>query len=158
MTATIAQLSIRAPVPGDREGWARLWQGYLGFYGTALPAAQYDRQFARLLSADPRAVRGLIAFRGKEPLGLAHYIFHPHGWQVEETCYLQDLWTEPGARGEGIGRALIAAVAAAARSRGATPVYWLTHAGNAPARALYDRVGRATGFVEYELAAGGPAS
>jgi len=158
LTATVAQLSIRAPVPADRTDWARLWQGYLGFYGTALPAAQYDRQFARLLSADPCTLRGLIALRGTEPLGLAHYLFHPHGWQAEETCYLQDLWTEPGARGEGIGRALIAAVAAAARAHGATPVYWLTHAGNAPARALYDRVGRATGFVEYELAPDGPAS
>ncbi len=157
MTASSAPFSIRAPVAADRAAWAELWQGYLAFYGSTLPAAQYDRQFARLVSADPRAFRGLIAWRGKEALGLAHFLFHAHGWQEGETCYLQDLWTEPAARGQGIGRALIAAVGRAAADRGTAPVYWLTHAGNATARALYDRVGRATGFVEYEFTRAGSA-
>jgi ribosomal protein S18 acetylase RimI-like enzyme len=139
----------------DRAAWDGLWRGYLAFYETTLPAAQYDLQFARLLSDDPRAFRGLMAFRDGVAVGLAHYLFHPHGWQAQDTCYLQDLWCEPAARGTGVGRALIAAVGRAAAEAGAGPVYWLTHQDNATARALYDRVARATGFIEYELAAGG---
>ena len=158
MTATTAPFLIRAPAAPDREAWARLWEDYLWFYDTRLPAAQFDLQFARLLSDDPRGFRGLMAFRGTEALGLAHYVFHPHGWQAGDTCYLQDLWTSASARGQGIGRALIAAVGQAAQAQGAAQVYWLTHAGNAVARALYDKVGRATGFVEYELGSGTTAS
>jgi hypothetical protein len=45
---------------------------------------------------------------------------------------------------------LIRSVAQAAA--GAAKLYWLTQANNAGARALYDRVGRDTGFVKYELA------
>lgn len=151
LTASLAPLQIRAPIASDRAQWGLLWQGYLAFYETALPAEQHDRQFARLLSPDVHAFRGLVALQDGQMVGLAHYLFHAHGWQAHDTCYLQDLWTEPAARGRGVARALIAAVGAAAQAHGAAPVYWLTHAENHRARAVYDRVARATGFVEYEL-------
>ena len=82
-------------------------------------------------------------------MGLAHIIFHRHGWQVEDVCYLQDLYVAPEARGTGAGRALIEAVYAAADAAGAPNVYWLTQEFNTTARQLYDRVGRLTPFVKY---------
>ncbi|MDF3823571.1 GNAT family N-acetyltransferase [Leptospira sp. 96542] len=53
-------------------------------------------------------------------------------------------------RGQGIGRALIEAVAAQARQRGAARYYWLTQANNATARALYDQLAQHGGFVRYD--------
>ena len=73
--------------------------------------------------------------------GLAHYLFHRHGWRIENVCYLQDLYADPEVRGTGIGRALIEAVYAAADAAGAPSVYWLTQEFNATARRLYDRIG-----------------
>ena len=70
-----------------------------------------------------------------------HYIFHRHGWQIEDVCYLQDLYVAPEARGRGAGRPLIEAVYAAADAAGGPNVYWLTEETNATARRLYDRVG-----------------
>jgi GNAT superfamily N-acetyltransferase len=64
-------------------------------------------------------------------------------------CYLQDLFTAEGARGRGVGRALIEAVCDAARDAGASRVHWLTHETNTDARALYDRVAERSGFIQY---------
>jgi GNAT superfamily N-acetyltransferase len=55
----------------------------------------------------------------------------------------------PEARGLGVGRALIEATYAEADFRGATRTYWATQESNATARALYDRVGTLTDFVQY---------
>ena len=82
-------------------------------------------------------------------MGLVHYIFHSHGWRLEQVTYLQDLYVAPEARGTGAGRALIEAVYAAADAAGAPNVYWLTQGSNTTARLLYDRVGRLTPFVKY---------
>ena len=73
-----------------------------------------------------RDYHGLLAVAGGVPVGLAHYIFHRHGWQIEDVCYLQDLYVAPEARGTGAGRALIEAVYAAADAAGRPNVYWLT--------------------------------
>jgi GNAT superfamily N-acetyltransferase len=141
--------TVRAPGPGDRAAWGALWHGYLEFYGTERPEPFLDAYFARLLRGDRGGMQGLVAVCGGEMLGLAHYCLHPHGWQEEPTCYLQDLFTAPRARGRGVGAALIDAVAAAAEAQGARGLYWTTARDNAPARRLYDRVARLTPFVKY---------
>ena len=105
--------------------------------------------FARLTDASVRDHQGLLALRNDAPVGLAHYIFHRHGWHVADVCYLQDLFVAPEARGDGVGRALIEAVYAEADAAGAADVYWLTQEFNVTARRLYDRIGRATPFLKY---------
>ncbi len=139
--------AIRAVAPGDRAEWERLWRGYLDFYGTVLPEEVFEAQWARLMAAD--TVRGLVVERDGGLVGLAHLIFHVHGWKTGPVCYLQDLYVDPGARGEGWGRQLIEAVYGAADAAGAPEVYWLTQTGNVTARRLYDRIGRATDFMKY---------
>jgi GNAT superfamily N-acetyltransferase len=93
--------------------------------------------------------RGLIATLDGRPVGLVHYLFHRHGWKIENVCYLQDLYADPEVRGKGIGRALIEAVYAAADAEGCPNVYWLTQDFNETARRLYDRIGKLTPFVKY---------
>jgi GNAT superfamily N-acetyltransferase len=140
---------VRPLRASDRQEWARLWKAYLAYYETSRPAEIYDIYFARLLGEDPRDYSGLIAEVNGRPVGLAHYLFHRHGWSVENTCYLQDLYTDPDVRGRGVGRALIEAVYAAADTAGAPSVYWLTQDFNTTARRLYDRIGLKTPFIKY---------
>lgn len=142
-------VTIRPLEPGDAEAWRRLWRGYLDFYGTSLPDAVYDTSLSRLLDPEVRDYRGLLALKDGEPVGLAHVIFHRHGWQVEDITYLQDLYVSEAARGTGAGRALIEAVYAMADANGTPKVYWLTQDFNATARQLYDRVAQVTPFVKY---------
>ncbi|MCV6824217.1 MULTISPECIES: GNAT family N-acetyltransferase [Halocynthiibacter] len=143
-------LEIRPICAEDKPEWAKLWTGYLAFYHTELPTEVFDSTFSRLLSDNPHDFNGLLAVLNDKPVGLTHYLFHRHGWKIENTCYLQDLWAEPDVRGHGIGRALIEAVYAEADKAGAPSVYWLTQEDNLPARQLYDRVGKLTPFIKYQ--------
>lgn len=140
---------IRPLMRGDEAEWRRLWRAYLEYYETVLPDETYDVYFERLLGDDPMDYNGLIAEVDGKPVGLTHYLFHRHGWKVENTCYLQDLYADPEVRGTGVGRALIEAVYKAADRAGAPSVYWLTQDFNAEARKLYDRIGTLTPFIKY---------
>ncbi|AML52513.1 GNAT family N-acetyltransferase [Falsihalocynthiibacter arcticus] len=145
MTVHIRPLTLE-----DKSEWSRLWRGYLSFYKTTLPDHIYDVYFERLLGDDPRDFNGLIAEIDGKPVGLTHYIFHRHGWKVEDVCYLQDLWADPHVRGKGIGRALIEAVYEKAAKAGNPSVYWNTAQDNAQARQLYDRIASLTPFLKYQ--------
>jgi len=140
---------VRPPAADDREQWLGLWQGYLDFYESDVPASVTNLTWNRLL--DPEApIHGLCAATTDgRILGIVHYLFHPVTWAAGPRCYLEDLFTSADARGRGVGRALIEAVYAAADARGADQVYWLTQEFNATARRLYDQVATATQFIKY---------
>jgi len=62
---------------------------------------------------------------------------------------LVSLWVDPAARGRGVARSLIGAVAEWARGRGAERIVLFVQEANAPGRALYLRAGfRPTGARE----------
>ena len=66
-----------------------------------------------------------------------------------DEVQLVSLWVDPGARGHGVARSLIGAVAAWAHDLGATRVVLFVQEANAPGRALYLRAGfRPTGDRE----------
>jgi GNAT superfamily N-acetyltransferase len=144
-------IEIRPLQPVDRAAWEVLARGYKTFYQTPLPDAEYEKTWQRLLRAEE--IFGLGAHLDGKLVGIAHYMFHKSAWSTD-ACYLQDLFTAEAARGQGVGRALIDAVAAAARQRGATRYYWLTHETNATARSLYDKVGQYRGFMRYDYPLG----
>ena len=139
---------MRAIEAGDRAGWEPLWKGYQIFYKTEIPAATTDITFARFLDAN-EPVHALVAESAGRIVGIVHYIFHRSTWTPGPYCYLQDLFTIDEARGLGVGRALIEAVYARAKEKGAARVYWLTHQSNSVAMALYDKIADKSGFVQY---------
>ena len=141
---------IRPLKAADEQQWRILWHDYLEFYQTSLPEEVYISSFARLLGDDPQDFNGLVAELDGKLVGLTHYLLHRHGWKIENTCYLQDLYADPGVRGKGIGRALIEGVYAAADAAGAPAVYWLTQDFNTEARKLYDRIAVLTPFIKYQ--------
>ncbi|MEM1234646.1 MAG: GNAT family N-acetyltransferase [Pseudomonadota bacterium] len=152
MATETSDVILRAPNAEDFEEWSSLWAAYLAFYGTKRDTAIHRTLFARLLSNDPRDFRGFVAEVRGALAGLVHYVFHPHAWRVEETCYLQDLYVDPAARGTGLGRKLIEAVYGAADAADCPSVYWLTQEFNLEARRLYDRVAHVTPFIRYQRA------
>lgn len=143
----MAALVIRPLSPDDRSEWDALAHGYKAFYEDPVPDAVYDGVWARLMAGGP--IHGLGCRIDGRLVGITHFLFHAHSWNGE-VCYLQDLFTVPEARGQGVARALIHAVADAARARGCAAFYWLTKHDNGPARALYDKVARNKGFIRYD--------
>ncbi|MEO0655447.1 MAG: GNAT family N-acetyltransferase, partial [Pseudomonadota bacterium] len=111
-------VTVRPLAPSDEADWRRLWRAYLAFYETDVSDEIYSTYFERLLGTDPRDYSALMAERDGRLVGLAHYVFHRHGWKLEDTCYLQDLYADAAIRGQGVGRALIEAVYAAADANG----------------------------------------
>jgi ribosomal protein S18 acetylase RimI-like enzyme len=78
------------------------------------------------VAEDDRAVLGVVGgFRRLDPT----------------EVQLVSLWVDPEARGRGVARLLIRAVAAWARERGARSVVLFVQEANAPGRALYLRAG-----------------
>lgn len=143
-------LIIRPLTAQDEAEWRRLWRAYLEYYETTLPEDVYVSTFARLLGDEAQDFNGLVAELDGRLIGLTHYLFHRHGWKIENTCYLQDLYTDPDVRGRGVGRALIKAVYGAADAAGAPAVYWLTQDFNKAGRMLYDKVAVLTPFIKYQ--------
>jgi len=94
---------IRPVIEADFEQWLPLWKGYNAFYGrrgkTALAKEITLTTWRRFF--DPyEPVHALVAERGADLVGLAHYLFHRNTLMPTGTCYLQDLFTckQRGAR------------------------------------------------------------
>lgn len=145
------QISVDTLQPQDYAAWLRLAQGYQTFYETTLPESAYRHSWTRLLRGD--GVQALAARLDGQLVGITHYLFHASTWTVD-VCYLQDLFVDEAARGQGVAQALIEHVARAAHARGAPRLYWHTQQGNARARRLYDRVAGHHGFIRYDYPMG----
>lgn len=150
MSSNTDKLIVRPLKASDEDQWRGLWTGYFEYYETSVPEEVYQSTFARLLGNDAQDFSCFVAELDGQLVGLTHYLFHRHAWKIENTCYLQDLFSAPEARGTGVGRALIEAVYDAADEAGAGGVYWLTQDFNATARKLYDRIGKLTPFIRYQ--------
>jgi GNAT superfamily N-acetyltransferase len=143
---------IRAVAREDYRRWRPLWDGYNAFYGregaTALPEEITETTWNRFFD-ESEPVYALVAESDGRLLGLVHYLYHRSTILLAPTCYLQDLYTVPEARGRGVGRALIEAVYREARAAGSSRVYWQTHETNTLAMKLYDQVAEKSGFLVY---------
>jgi len=144
--------TIRDITEADYDEWAALWAQYNAFYGrvglTALPQHIIQSTWARLLD-ESEPVYGLVAEHDGRLVGLAHYIFHRNTITIENTAYLQDLFSDPEKREQGIGRGLISAFYERAQQVGTVGVYWHTQGTNKAAMRLYDKVATNTEFVVY---------
>ncbi|MFB9686276.1 GNAT family N-acetyltransferase [Amycolatopsis plumensis] len=100
----------------------------------------------RLLDDD--RIRGIAARLDGRMIGTAHYLFHASIWYAGK-CYLADLFVDGEVRRQGVATAMIEWVARDAEEQGFPSLYWNTLE-NAPARALYDKVGKFhEGFIHY---------
>jgi GNAT superfamily N-acetyltransferase len=140
---------IRALTSKDYSQWHVLWSNYLAFYETELDEAIFKGTFQKLISKNNPSQNALVSEDDSALNGLVHFIAHPHNWKSEHVVYLQDLYTDVGMRGKGIGRALIEAVYKIADENDTPTVYWLTQDHNQVARYLYDRIGTLTPFIKY---------
>jgi GNAT superfamily N-acetyltransferase len=145
-------LTIQPLRPQDRAAWGRLAAGYKAFYNTPTTEAEYEQTWQRLTTK--KGALALGAYHGDKLVGITHYLFHtsPWGENPHFACYLQDLFTDPACRGQGVARALIEAVAVQARQHQSQRLYWTTQDHNHTARLLYDKVAAYKGFLRYDYA------
>lgn len=144
-------ITVRPARADEYTIWYPLWRGYQAFYKVDIAEdvsrTTWQRFFdeAEPMHCDFAEVDGVVR-------GLVHSIDHRSCWMKEASCYLQDLFVEPSARGQCLGRRLIEHVYAQAKLRGCARVHWLTHETNSDAMKLYDRIADKPGFVQYRKA------
>lgn len=78
---------------------------------------------------------------GVQPLGFALFFASYSTWRGRPGLYLEDLYVPSEHRGEGVGRALLAALARLARDRGCARLEWSVLDWNSPAIVFYERLG-----------------
>ena len=131
-------IKIRPITPADKPRWLELFKEYIVFYESKLSDEQYELTWKRINS--DFNITGLLAEKDGQVVGFTHYILRPSTWEVEDFCYLEDLYVDPKVRGGGVGRALIKAVEEIAIATGSKRLYWTTAPDNETARKLYDKV------------------
>jgi len=117
----------------------------------------------RSLFGDQPAAEVLIAELDGEPAGFALFFHNYSTFLAKPGLYLEDLFVKPEIRGHGIGRKLLARLAAIAVERGCGRFEWWVLNWNEPAIEFYKKIGaqsmdewtvfRMTGDVLEDLAA-----
>ena len=75
------------------------------------------------------------------PAGFALYFHNSSTWRGHAGIHLEDIYVTPSSRGKGIGRALIAGVAAIAVAEGCPRLQWDVLEWNTPAIGFYQKMG-----------------
>jgi len=141
-------ITIRPITVSDKVRWLELFKEYIVFYKSEVSDEQLELTWQRIHS--DFNINGLLAEKDGEVVGLAHYIFRPSTWEVEDFCYLEDLYVDTKVRGGGVGRALINELEMIATAKGSKRLYWTTAPDNEIARKLYDKVA-ITDRVQYKI-------
>jgi len=149
MNNTRISPTIRPVRDSDRDQWEELFLAYGVFYETSFPPETIEGVWGWLMDSN-HPVSCFVASDGSTLLGFAHIREHPDTFVAGPGWFLDDLFTRPGNRGHGVGRALISAVVAHAGSHGGGTVRWITAKDNVTARGLYDTLAKRTTWVMYE--------
>ncbi|MEP6696092.1 MAG: GNAT family N-acetyltransferase [Pseudonocardiales bacterium] len=99
-------------------------------------------QLAAALFAESPALYGHVALDGRgSPAGFALWFLNYSTWRGVHGIYLEDLYVRPEARQAGLGRQLLAALAAICLERGYGRIEWWVLDWNSPALEFYRRIG-----------------
>jgi len=125
-----------------------------------------EADLAAALTGDPPACEALMARLDGEPVGFALYFHTFSTFLARRGLWLEDLFVLPSARGLGVGKALLRAVADVAVQRGCGRFEWSVLDWNTPAIRFYEglgaavmpdwRIARVTGAAIGRLARGEP--
>jgi GNAT superfamily N-acetyltransferase len=87
------------------------------------------------------ALFGHVAEVGCEVVGCALWFLNFSTWRGVHGLYLEDLYVQPAHRGGGLGRALLAALAAVCAERGLARLEWSVLDWNEPSIGFYRALG-----------------
>jgi GNAT superfamily N-acetyltransferase len=100
-----------------------------------------DRLLADALFADPPVVFANVADADGAVVGMTIYFRNFSTWTGHLGIYLEDFYVRPEARGQGVGTALLAALADEARTHGYSRIDWSVLRWNKSAIGFYESLG-----------------
>ncbi len=133
-----------------------LMEDYQRFYKVEDIDRDRNRRFFSRLLDRPEESLQFIACRDGRAVGFITLYFPYSSTRAATYALMNDLFVSQGARGEGIGRALIVKARDIAYARGFAKLTWMTAQDNQAARHLYDEFEGVSksAWLEYELPTG----
>jgi len=146
--------AIRLLQPADHPALAALMVEMQGHYQVPCPPVE---EIQAGLAALPAGVDILVAVRGEAVLGFASACNLYPGPGLQSGFFLKEIYVADAARGAGLGRALMKALAELAIERGHRRIDWTADAEDLPLLRFYEGLGAVaqTKKVFYRLT--GPA-
>lgn len=136
-----AAFTVRPAAPADARELLRLI-GELAVYEKLEHMVEgTERGLAEALFGPRPAAEALIAERGGRAVGFALYFTTFSTFLCKPGLYLEDLFVEPAHRGQGIGRTLLARLAALAAERDCGRLEWRVLDWNEPSIRFYESLG-----------------
>jgi ribosomal protein S18 acetylase RimI-like enzyme len=147
----LSEVSIRRATSADLDAAARLFTGYLRFYGRDTPESE-----ARVFIGERLARQDSVFYLAEadgEALGFTQLYPSFASLSLAPSWILNDLYVDPSARGRGVGEALMQAARSLAQQEGAAELMLQTARTNATAQRLYEKLGwvRDDEFLVYTL-------
>jgi len=100
-----------------------------------------DDQLTTALFGDSPALFGHVAEADGRVVGVALWFLNFSTWRGTHGVYLEDLYVQPGHRGNGLGRELLRTLAALCVQRGYSRLEWSVLDWNAPSIDFYRAAG-----------------
>lgn len=162
-----SQIRLRAAQREDVPVILRFIRGLAEYERLAHECEATEAALESTLFGDRPAAEVVLAFVGSDAAGFALFFHNYSTFLAQPGLYLEDLFVDPGFRGRGVGRALLAHLAAIAEARGCGRFEWSVLDWNVDAIAFYEKLGargmsdwtvhRVTGDALVSLAAEGRA-
>jgi GNAT superfamily N-acetyltransferase len=132
---------IRSATRADVAAVLRLIRALAEYEKLLHEAVATEEQLARTLFGERPSAEVLLAEEGGSAVGLALFFQNYSTFLARPGIYLEDLYVEPEARGRGIGKALLQAVARIAVERQCGRFEWAVLDWNTPAIDFYKSLG-----------------
>lgn len=134
-------LTLRLATPDDAGLILEFIQGLAEYEKLAHEVVADEESLRRTLFADRPAAEVVLADYDGEPAGFALFFHNYSTFLARPGLYLEDLYVRPEQRGRGIGKALLAHLAAIAVERGCGRFEWSVLDWNEPAIRFYEKLG-----------------
>lgn len=136
----MSETVIRLLLPEDHKALAALMVEMQGHYRVPCPATE---DITAGLAALPAGVDILVAVKGEAVLGFASACNLYPGPGLKTGFFLKEIYVADAARGAGLGRKLMTALAELALERGHRRIDWTADADDAALLRFYESLGAA---------------
>jgi GNAT superfamily N-acetyltransferase len=137
------KISLRAATPADVPAILRCIQGLAEYERLAHQCVATEELLRAQLFGPTPAAHVVLAEQGTETAGFALWFPSFSTFLARPGVYLEDLFVFPAFRGRGVGRRLLAHLAALALERGYGRLEWAVLDWNADAIRFYESLGAA---------------
>jgi GNAT superfamily N-acetyltransferase len=148
------EATIRPAAPADVAAVLRLIRELAAYERAPESVTATEELLRAALFGEPPSAFCHVAQVGGSVEGFALWFVNFSTWLGRPGLYLEDLFVRPGARGHGLGRALLSTLAGIAVERGYGRLDWAVLTWNAPAIGFYRSLGARPldDWVGYRLA------